>query len=51
MAKTRKFEWEVWDFDENGNAYIIAKDLCPAKEDVPKFIVRADGIHRTAWQK
>lgn len=45
MARTRKFGWDAWDFDGDGNAYIIAKDLCPSKEDVPKFIVKADGIH------
>ena len=43
MAKA--FKWEAWDFDLDGEAYIIAKDLCPNKEDVPDFICREDGIH------
>lgn len=45
MARTRKFGWDACDFDGDGNAYIIAKDLCPSKEDVPKFIVKEDHIH------
>lgn len=45
MSRKRSFEWDVWDFDCNGSAYIIAKDLCPNKENVPQFIVDADGIH------
>ena len=42
---SRKFTWDAWDFDCDGSAYIIAKDECPNREDVPDFICREDGIH------
>ena len=42
---SRKFKWEKWDFDCDGNAYVIAKDECPNTEDVPDYIVREDGLH------
>lgn len=45
MSKKRFFDWDVWDFDCDGSAYIISKDLCPSKDDVPQFIVDADKIH------
>lgn len=38
----RKFKWDMWDFDGNGLAYIIAKDMCPNRCDVPKYIVKND---------
>lgn len=42
---SRKFKWDVWKFDGDGSAYVIAKDECPNREDVPEFICREDGIH------
>ncbi len=42
----RSFTWDSWDFDLDGCAYIIAKDQCPVKEDVPEFICTVDGISR-----
>ena len=42
---SRKFKWDMWDFDGDGMAYVIAKDECPNKEHVPTYIVREDGIH------
>ena len=42
MAK--KFTWDAWDFDGDGEAYIIAKSECNG-EDVADFICKADGIH------
>ncbi|MDR0905787.1 MAG: hypothetical protein LBN00_06400 [Oscillospiraceae bacterium] len=42
MSRKPKFEWNAWDYDGDGNAYIIRKDLCPNKAEVPKFIVDKD---------
>lgn len=39
-----KFTWDAWDFDLDGEAYIIAKRVCPEKADVPGFIIREDHI-------
>lgn len=40
----RKFTWEIWDYDCDGSAFIIAKDQCPNKEDVPDFICQVDHL-------
>lgn len=40
-----KFTWDYWNFDGDGGAFIIAKKVCPLKEDVPQFIIDADGLH------
>ena len=30
MAKSKRyFVWATWDYDCDGEAYIIAKDVCP----------------------
>lgn len=42
----RKFKYEMWDFDGDGLAYVIAVDECPEKQLVPEYIVKADGLHR-----
>lgn len=42
-----KFKWSKWDFDCDGEAYIIRKDLCPNREDVPKWIVETDNLDPT----
>ena len=47
---SRKFTFDAWDFDCDGSAYIIAKDECPNREDVPDFICREDGIHSECKQ-
>lgn len=39
---SRSFKWSSWDFDCDGEAYIIAKDECPEREKVPEYIVQAD---------
>lgn len=45
MAKSKRyFVWATWDYDCDGEAYIIAKDVCPNKEDVSDFICREDRI-------
>jgi hypothetical protein len=41
----RKFTWYAWDFDFDGDAYVIAKDECPEKNDVPDYIFRIDHLH------
>lgn len=46
MRMARKFKWDMWDYDCDGLAYIIAKDECPNKSDVPQYIVEEDGLHR-----
>lgn len=43
MAK--KFKWAAWDFDCDGDAYIIAKDECPEKENVFGYIIKNDNLH------
>jgi hypothetical protein len=40
-----KFTWNKWDYDCDGEAYIIRKDLCPNREDVPKWIIETDKLH------
>jgi hypothetical protein len=40
-----KFKWMAWDFDCDGDAYVIAKRECPEKENVPDFICKEDCIH------
>ena len=40
-----KFKWDAWDFDCDGEAYVIAKRECPEKENVPDFIIREDELH------
>ena len=40
----RKFKWDMWNFDWDGSAYIIAKDECPCREDVPAYIVKEDRL-------
>lgn len=45
MVKSkRKFQWDRWNFDDCGDSYIIAVDLCPNKADVPAWIVKADHL-------
>lgn len=44
MSK-RKFKWDKWNYDCDGDAYIISKDECPNREDVPDFICKNDFIH------
>lgn len=34
-----KFTWDKWDFDLDGEAYVIRKDVCPNREDIPDFII------------
>lgn len=43
---TRKFKWDSWDFDCSGEAYIIARQECPNKVDVPDYIIREDHLHQ-----
>ena len=40
MVKKRNFSYDVWNYDGDGNAYIITKDTCPNITDVPEFIKR-----------
>lgn len=42
---SREFKWDKWDYDCDGEAYIIARDECPAKEIVPAYIVEHDHLH------
>lgn len=42
---SRKFTWYDWNFDDDGDAYIIAKEECPERENVPDYICRVDHIH------
>ena len=40
----KQFRWDVWNFDGDGNAYIISTDICPEAKDVPDFICMADHL-------
>jgi len=40
-----KFKWDAWDFDCDGDAYVIAKRECPEKENVPDYIIQEDCLH------
>ena len=40
-----KFKWDAWNFDDDGDAYIIAKRECPEKENVADYIIKEDGLH------
>lgn len=42
---SRKFTWDAWDFDCDGDSYIIAKAECPERENVPDYIINADHLH------
>ena len=42
---SKKFTWDAWDFDCEGDAYIIAKSECPEKENVSDYIVKKDNLH------
>lgn len=42
---SRKFTWNAWDFDCDGDAYIVAKAECPERESVPDYIIREDNLH------
>lgn len=39
-----QFTWYAWDFDLDGEAYVIAKKECPEKEFVPEYICKHDDI-------
>ena len=41
---TTKFKWDAWDFDCDGEAYIIAKRVCAERDNVPDFIIREDNL-------
>lgn len=41
---SRKFTWDAWDYDCDGEAYIIAKAECHERENVPDYINKVDGI-------
>ena len=43
MSK-RKFTWDSWNYDCNGDAYIIAQDLCPDVGNVPEWIAIKDHL-------
>lgn len=42
MAK--KFKWDVWNYDCDGEAYIIAKSEVPNRENVADYIIREDNL-------
>jgi hypothetical protein len=45
MNMRRKFTWNSWDFDFDGDAYIIAKSECPERESVPDYIICVDNLN------
>ena len=45
-----EFNWGKWDFDLDGDAYVINKKQCPMKADVPDFILEEDNLHEDCKQ-
>ena len=43
MSK-RKFIWNAWDVDGDGEAYVVAKAECPERENVSDYIMKADNL-------
>ena len=41
----RKFTWDAWNYDTDGESFIIAKSECPDREQVADYIIREDDIH------
>ena len=41
---SRQFTWNAWDYDCDGEAYIISKDECQEKTEVPTYICKVDNI-------
>jgi len=35
----------MWNFDGDGEAYVIDKDLCPVIADLPSWIIKEDNLH------
>lgn len=44
MEHKRAFTYEIWDFDCNGEAFVIAKDQCPEQEKVAAYIADQEGF-------
>lgn len=43
---SKKFKWGSWDYDCCGaESYVISKDQCSNKEDVPDYICKVDRIN------
>jgi len=42
--RKRKFTWNTWNYDGDGEAYIIGKAECAKREDVPEWIVKTDHL-------
>lgn len=39
-----KFTWYKWDYDCDGESYVIRKSICPNIDDVPKWIIENDNL-------
>ena len=39
-----RFKYKIWDFDCDGEAYVIAKRECTDRKGVPKWIVENDNL-------
>ena len=45
-TKTRKkFTCDCWDYDCDGEAFVVAKDQCQGREDVPRWLVEQYPLH------
>ena len=38
----KRFDWDLWDFDGDGKAYIVAKSACKDSAQVPDYICTND---------
>ena len=52
--KEHKFTWKAWDFDSEGEAYIISKRECPDRAKVVDYILMQDHLdpaYRSALER
>ena len=42
----KKFDWKKYDIDGNGECYVIAKEQCVEKSEVPAFICKVDCLDK-----
>lgn len=43
----KRFDWDLWDFDGGGKAYIVAKSACKDSAEVPGYICTHDLLDGT----
>lgn len=41
----RKFTWLLWNYDFDGDAYVIAKSECPYREKLPQWLITTEHLN------